>query len=1251
VDPAAGPVQRFASELRKLREEAGGLTYRVMAKRAGYSVTTLSQAAAGERLASLPVVLAFVETCGGDVEEWQERWHAASREVLEEAAAEDDSNAPYPGMSRFETEDQHRFFGRTALVERLAGLVRAHRLVLLFGASGSGKSSLLRAGLVPRLRQEGGCGEVRVLTPGAQPARTHTAWSDGVIIVDQFEEVFALCGDPAQRRDFITALLAAAAAEGGPRVVLAVRADFFGHCTAYRELAAAVQDATLVMSPMSPAELREAIAEPAAGVGLLVERKLVTRIVSEVKDEPGALPLMSHALLQTWRRRSGGILTAAAYEAAGGIRSSIARTAEDLYTALSPAQRERLRQVLLRLVTPGQNAQDTRRPVERAELLTGDDATELLLERLAWARLITLDQERADMAHEALLTAWPRLNGWIEEDRERMRLQRRLTEAAHAWQDHDRDAGGLYRGLRLSIAVEQFGSFDGLTSLEREFLTAGIAARDRERRHRRRRSTAISVLLGLSLVAGLLAWQQSETSRARQREAEARRVAGVAQSLRDSDPLTAMRLSLAAWRLANLPETRSALMAAAGQRPLDVFTDPDGDPKTVRHLSMDGRTMLSIGSRQVATWDVQTHRRTASLPGLRAERNFLGMRNGDAWIMPTRMGDGEFALWDLTTGRRDATALGRAESGFEMGISGRSVIAYDADGPRYRIGVWDTGTRGKLLEISTRRDASVNPSVWTPLEGAAFLHSTQNARAVWDPASPDATLSPDDKLMAVCVPGERLQLWDVAAGRRMDTPWAPELTKRQCDYEHVSFTPDSRRLTVITGENVRMWDIASGREQAAIDHRNLQEIGFSADGTFMVATDGADLLLWRVANPRYPVFRHALSGELATDLRIDPNANWIRYLAGSVTSWPTTVRTLSLGRAATTLWRKEEATEAAFSPDGTTVALAYGLEKPDVVRFRLYDRRTGQRTANLSEVPCPAINRKNPGMSCSAFLAFSSDGQMLAFGGSTSVPVPSLTRLSLWDVTRRRTVGTYELKLGQHVGALALAPDGTSVFMASVPSDGSMIVWDLRRRVVTKTLPDVTGHQITIRPDRRSMVTSFGDVIDLPSVTPARGSQNPGQNSALAFSPDGRYLAVGDETARTVLWDGRVQRRLGVLDPQVATDSGADNRVNALAFSTDGVLAVGNANGSLQLWDVASRQPIGSPLPALGATVKELAFSPDGKTLYAAGEHIPVQRYDLAPSAIVATVCSRTGGGLSPADWEKYFPNDPYQRSCSSRSG
>ncbi|MFI9248142.1 hypothetical protein ACIGXF_37555 [Streptomyces sp. NPDC053086] len=309
--------------------------------------------------------------------EREERWRDAAADVAAEPRAESaDDEPPYRGMARFEPADADLFFGRDDLTERLFQQARTRRFTAVFGPSGSG-TSLLRAGLIPRLRGTAGPrpAAVRVLTPGGHPMARHAerlvpADGDGDtwLVVDQFEELYTLCTDPAERDRFVDGLLAATDPAGRLRVVIAVRADFLGRCAAHPRLTAALQDETVLVGPMSRDELREAVVKPAQAAGLIVERALTARILDEVEDEPGALPLMSHALLETWRRRKGRSLTVEAYEAAGGLHGAIARTAEKAYGRLTRTQAALARRILLRLVTPGEGTPDTRRPAPRPEL-------------------------------------------------------------------------------------------------------------------------------------------------------------------------------------------------------------------------------------------------------------------------------------------------------------------------------------------------------------------------------------------------------------------------------------------------------------------------------------------------------------------------------------------------------------------------------------------------------------------------------------------------------------------------------------------------------------------------------------------------------------------------------------------------------------------------------------------------------------------------------------------------------------------
>ncbi|GAA2120282.1 hypothetical protein [Streptomyces synnematoformans] len=1266
LDPADGPVARFACELREVRRKAGGVTYRELAARVHYSAATLAQAASGDRLPSLAVTLAYVDACGGDREEWERRWHEAAEEVAGEAHSDDDgARPPYLGLARFDTGDHDRFFGRDRLAGQLVELVGGKHLVVVTGPSGSGKSSLLRAGLIPRLRQAEPARErpaaIRILTPGPHPARTHAdvldpgaAPAGTVIVVDQFEEVFTLCTDRAERTRFLDLLCAAARPAHGLRVVIAVRGDFYVRLAQHRALAKALPDATLLVAPMSFRELREVVVRPAALVGLVVERTLTARIIKEVADEPGGLPLLSHALLETWRRRRGRVLTEAAYDAAGGIHGALAHTAEDLYRRLSADQAETARRILLRLVAPGQGGPDTRRPAARGELATlgpGDTAaTAAVLDRLARARLITLDDDTVNLAHEAVLTGWPRLRQWIDDDRDRLRAQRHLTEAAHTWQSLDRDPGALYRGLRLSTAQEHFGTGnrddrDDLAPPEREFLDSSLAVQRREGRQRRGRRAALSVLLVLSLVAALVAWQQSRDAERRRVETEARRVAGVADSLRASDPQTAMRLSLAAWHTADLPETRSALLAAAAQPEQDAFADPNGDVGTMRHLSADGRTLISAGAEEVARWDVDTHQKTSSLPGLGGRLQDVGALTADTRRLALRDSDNwrKIGLLDLTTGRRTGAPLGSASAGVETGPSGHSLVTYHDTGSAYRIRLWDTDSRHVLLELHRAHDPQEKDPAVRRTSGRQNLLGMQNRHSLLKRSLPDVTVSADDRFVALCTPGKHLEVWDVAERRRRAAPWAPKVSEQQCLSGRVQFTADGRRLALVTGKGIRIWEIASGTEVASVTHDGVESIGFSKDGEFVAAFDEAEIVLWRTEQPDAPVHRYSVLGESVSDIRISPKDGWIRYLGGPEGDWGTVVHTLTLRESLTAGWQ-EGVDKSAFSPDGNHLVTAQIVEKGSYARFRLRNIRTGKSVA-LPKMPCRASPPFEP--YCDVLMAFSSDGDTLAYGVSEGLLAPgSPLHVSLWNIPERRTTASPDFQKNRSdpsVVDVAFGPDDASLLTSQVPGMGETHVWDVRRHRLVRTFPAING-RLALRPDERLLITSSGLVATLPRGMKPPGALSPGQTTALAFSQDGAYLAAGDASGRTVLWDGDLEQRLGVFAPAGEATS---PYVTALAFSPDGrTLAVAPSDGALQLWDTVSHRPLGAPLRTPGDSVQALAFTPDGSAVYAAAEHTSPRRYEITPQHAARDVCRRVGEGLSPEEWQAHLPGISYGRTC-----
>ncbi|MFC5181028.1 nSTAND1 domain-containing NTPase [Actinomadura harenae] len=1256
LDPTDGPVARFAFELRKLRDEAGGITYRAMAAQAHYSTATLADAAAGRRLPSREVALAYVTACGGDPDEWASRWDEVAEEIADRPR-DDGLVCPYPGLARFELADRDRFFGRDRLVERLAALVESRSVSLVVGPSGSGKSTLLRAGLAPALEDAGSA--VRVVTPGRGHlcTRIEPQNARSVLIVDQFEEVFTLREDPDERARFIDLLLEFAHEDDDARLVLAVRADFLGHCAQHLALAEAIEDGTVLVTPMGPDELREAVVKPAAATGLVVERSLTARIVDEVAREPGGLPLMSHALLETWRRRRGRTLSETAYEAAGGIRGAIARTAEALYDELTDRQREVARLLLLRLVAPGSGTQDTRRPTAVAELGVGEgDEAADVLERLVAARLVTLDEGTADLAHEALLTAWPRLSEWIDQDRDRIRVQQRVTEAADGWETLGRDSGALYRGANLALAERSFpGDRDGLTILERTFLDRSVAARESARRRRRTRNVVLSALLAVAVLASLVAWQQNQIGDRRRTEAAARRAADIAESLRSSAPTTAMRLSLAASQIADLPESRSALLSAAWQPESAAFTDPTSGAAVIRRLSTDGRTLTSIGADQTTRWDLDTGQRVSLWPGLGGDAESAGFLRSDAPIVPVFPRDwsrGTFVLRDLTTAR--VTREFPADAGAEMGPDGDRVIGYSMTNTANVVRLWDVSEGKKLLELSFPRvhgkdnglasgDATKGYSV------VRRLIRERRSGPLTEDVFPDATLSPDGRRLAVCVSGERIRIWDVRSGRRLPTPWAPR-AGYECLREHVLFTPESKGLAFVDDDGVRVWDIASGRQTARVDHNALKEAAFSQDRTHLVGTDGAEILLWRLDRPDTPVFRHALTGQRATDIRVDPHAGRLRYIGGPPGT-ERTVYTLDL-RNPGAPWRDVPAAEATFARDGTMLASMRPIPDGGTLQISLTRPDTGRTVATLPPVPC-RDNYTRPVLDpqCQPLLTFDGAGNSLLFGSSVIGPESGRNRMSLWDLRRQSATPLTGLS-DRSINSVTFGPGAESVLFLESPTgaeSGALRLWDMRRRATVATLPipsrgiGGTLSAVALHPDGRLLVTDQSLAFELPSGRVRPAADRPGEAVVMVFSPDGKQLAVGDRAGRVGLWNGDATRRLGDLAGSEPEPGG----VTAMAFSPAGqFLAVATANGIVRLWDTRSHRPVGSPLPVSGDIPMALAFSADGNTLYIANQRAPLQRQRIDLVSAQSTVCQRAAGGLTPTEWKRLIPDAPYRQTC-----
>jgi DNA-binding SARP family transcriptional activator/WD40 repeat protein len=1139
---------------------------------------------------------------------------------------------PYKGLAPYDSADADAFFGRDPEVAACLDRLRSSPLLVVAGPSGSGKSSLVRAGVVPALRRRGRAAVVFV--PGQDP---EAALADAVasvddpavLVVDQFEEVFALGAQSEAIRRFCRRL--AEYARDRDAVVIAVRSDHLGGLGGDAAFSRLVEQGLHLVTPLVGDLLREAIEKPAALAGLRLEAGLVDVLVRDCEGEPGALPLLSHALAETWRRRDGNVLTVEGYRASGGIQGAVARSADRLYDSLPPEQRAMLRSVLLRLVTTSPGGVPVRTPIPSRNLL-GDAERERVVALLVHSRLVTAEQDSFEVAHEALVRAWPRLQAWLEDDTAGQRILQHLGASADGWESLGRPATELYRGARLDTALEwQDATEPDLTQLERAFLEASaeqaasesrlLAERARrEARHNRRLRAALaaaSVLLLVSSLAGVVAVRgrqdartQRDAARIARDDAELEALVNRSLGLRSTDHSVAALLAVEAFRRQPDARSWSAL--------LSTFT---AAPNFLGHRYLPGGCLAG---------DVVPGTTTAVVA----------------------LDDGQLEVHDLGGGELDR----RFPSPDTAGAS--SIVQVSADG----------GAVVQYLEASADAGCGSERSVWGGPGSFSVFEVATGRRLVGPVPSPfpatDVAIDGDGSHVGVA--GGRagdLAIYRVAGGVELGTlaglppPAGSEPASRTAA---VTFGPDGRAYVGSVAGPIREIDLDTLQVVRTFDGPPM-----SSNNHLAVTPDG--LLVGGGSSTLVAIETSSGSTRWSVDVRtgIHPEpCPWLTVSADADRLYCGThygvieERDLTSGARTGAIFDPQLGSvgDLAIVEDGREL-VAFGNETPAVSRWRLDGSGMVSRLIAAGHVVADGWDPTG-------------DELLVGRRDPTATVDTDFTEFALWDEAADEPDGVIT-----EVEGLGWAGDDTIVGFS--PATGTIEFFSAETHAVVDgvDIPPTADH-LWPSAGGRYLYSGFPDqvwTIDVGTrqrVEPTIGTE--GFPRSVSATRDGERVVVTCcwSTAAdpvTTVHDGRTGAVLAgplvgphltsvsldgvlvgatggsvatydleTLEP-IATLPGARGEINTLQFSRDSaVLLATSLDQTVSIYDVATGTRVGDPIPTAAPFIYPSFLHPGGhRVAVTVGEGVQV--WDIAPDRLATAACELAGRNLTETEWATYL--------------
>jgi WD40 repeat protein len=1169
-----------------------------------------------------------------------------------------EGTCPFKGLASFEPVDADYFFGRERLVAELVARLAGGGFLGLVGPSGSGKSSVLRAGLLPALAGgvlpgSGGWRHL-LLRPGERPMEElrrmlGTGAKDPLgealdalpanerllLAVDQLEELFTACRTDGERAAFADTLARSATdPEGRAIVVVALRADFYGRFAAYPGPAELLGANHVLVGPMQASELRRVVELPAGRVGLRVEPELADALVDDVEGEPGALPLLSTALLELWQKRQDNALTLAAYRESGGVHGAVARLAEGTYARIPDGRKPLVRAIMLRLVGEGVSDAPVRRRAPLAELdLERDDDVAEVLAALADSRLVTVGEGSVEVAHEALLREWPRLHEWLEEDTEGRRLRRHITRAATEWGAAGRDQGELYRGVRLAAALDWTADHAlDLNELEREFVTESREASEQETKRARRTNRRLRMLLAgvaVLLVAAAAGGTLAVIQRGEARDAATAQLAQRlgAQALVEEDLDLSLLLARQAVAIEDSPQTRGYLLAALRRAPDPIVVMHGPDDALLRGIAIspDGTTLAVGGGGGVHFFDAGTYEQIGQ-PLQVADLEASLIRRGEslAYSPDGRTlavgGDHYVRLFDARTREQLAeTAVGGVAMRMAFTKEGSQLVVLFPPGDAEDLGGDDAWI--------TIRDAATLEPIGRSIQPETFV----GAYVGFEYVSPHFALTDDRSLITASEDGG-LSWWDLRSRKKTRTlkiETGPGL-------HALALSPDGLTAAVGIDRGIQFVDLSAGTVRTAT--RGLtgspNSVLFSPDGETVVSTnlDGT-VTIWDVesATPRETLRGHSNSVQQPV---FSPDGGTLYTVShdGTAIAWDLTGER-GLGLPFTFTHDRTfspagfDGHPGEFSPDGRLIAL--GLKEQGVA---LWDAR------ELTPVGAPLLETGGEIKG----LAFSPDGRTLA-------AVTINGSITLWDVaSRSRLHGPASTGGGSFmVGGVSFSPDGATLATAS---ELGVRLWDPATGAALGTIGNGEAGDLAFSADGtmiafvRSPFLGGAEVWDVDTrtlIVAVEGTRTPFWDVSLALSPDGHILAVGGLGRVVRLWDIRTGKLLHELDQ-------GGNGAFTLEFSPDGqTLAVSGFEPVASLWDVGTGTQIGPRLTA-GDRRTMIDVSPDGRHLLETHGNGQGAIWDVDPESWERRACDLANRTLTREEWEDFLPGRPYEPACTT---